>query len=161
MRKFFERVLQSCSHPSAWFESFMVLLPKTCKPLLPKDLRPICLTSHLGKSFSRLVMSRIMQDVQPRLPHQCCAKHRQSTDYIWSMVIVLQVQIFIFHRKFSNLHDEKISAFSPGQALTRAGKEFFLWPYVLRNYSVAGRGRWLKPQTWRVFLRRCCYVLPA
>ena len=77
------------------------------------------------------------------------------------LVIVLQVQIFIFHRKFSNLHDEKISAFSPGQALTRAGKEFFLWPYVLRNYSVAGRGRWLKPQTWRVFLRRCCYVLPA
>ena len=76
-------------------------------------------------------------------------------------VIVLQVQIFIFHRKFSNLHDEKISAFSPGQALTRAGKEFFLWPYVLRKYSVAGRGRWLKPQTWRVFLRRCCYVLPA
>ena len=47
-------------------------------------------------------------------------------------VIVLQVQIFIFHRKFSNLHDEKISAFSPGQALTRAGKEFFLWPRVAR-----------------------------
>ena len=42
------------------------------------------------------------------------------------LVIVLQVQIFIFQRKFSNLHDEKISAFSPGQALTRAGKEFFL-----------------------------------
>ena len=39
-------------------------------------------------------------------------------------VIVLQVQIFIFHRKFSNLHDEKISAFSPGQALQELGKNF-------------------------------------
>ena len=40
------------------------------------------------------------------------------------LVIVLQVQIFIFHRKFSNLHDEKISAFSPGQALQELGKNF-------------------------------------
>ena len=39
-------------------------------------------------------------------------------------VIVLQVQIFIFHRKFSNLHDEKISALSPGQALQELGKNF-------------------------------------
>ena len=32
-------------------------------------------------------------------------------------VIVLQVQYFIFRGKFSNSHDEKISAYSRGQAL--------------------------------------------
>ena len=91
MRKFFDHVLQSYSHPSEWYQSFMVLLPKTCAPLLPKELRPICLTSHLSKTFARLVMNRIMAEVQPRLPHQCCAKHRQSTDYIWTMQRVMQI----------------------------------------------------------------------
>ena len=58
---------------------------------------------------------------------QARSKEAALTSIVW-WVIVLQVQYCIFRGKFSNSHDEKISAYSPGQALRRAGRKFFLWP---------------------------------
>ena len=59
--------------------------------------------------------------------------------FVENKVIVLQVQIFIFHRKFSNLHDEKISALSPGQALQELGKNFSCPPTHTCNLHILYR----------------------
>ena len=69
----------------------MCLLPKRCGPMVPKDLRPVCLTSHLSKTFSRLIMQRIIHRLLPDTPFQCCAPQRQTTDYIWAIQRVMQL----------------------------------------------------------------------
>ena len=91
LKTFFDGVLKDQNHPQEWYRSLMCLLPKTCSPLVPKELRPVCLTSHLSKTFSRLIMQRIMRKIVPDSPFQCCAPHRQTTDYIWSAQRVMQI----------------------------------------------------------------------
>ena len=76
LRTFFSGVLEAAQHPEGWYQSLMSLLPKKLVPTSARDLRPICVTSHLSKTFSRLVMQRIIQHVTPDTPFQCCAPKR-------------------------------------------------------------------------------------
>ena len=91
LQSFFDTVVKERSHPKVWYKSLMSLRPKTCCPMVPKDLRPVCLTSHLSKTFARLIMSRIIHKVVPDSPFQCCALQRQTTDYIWAIQRVMQI----------------------------------------------------------------------
>ena len=91
LKSFFDKVMKEQTHPREWFDSLMCLLPKKCSPLVPKDLRPVCLTSHLSKTFSRLIMQRIIHKLIPDSPFQCCAPQRQTTDYIWAIQRVMQI----------------------------------------------------------------------
>ena len=50
--------------PQTWMMSHVVFLPKTSSPELPKDLRPIVLSSVISKVFTRLLLQRL----RPRFP---------------------------------------------------------------------------------------------
>ena len=50
--------------PQTWMMSHVVFLPKTSSPALPKDLRPIVLSSVISKVFTRLLLQRL----RPRFP---------------------------------------------------------------------------------------------
>ena len=91
LKRFFDKVMEEQLHPQEWCHSLMCLLPKRCSPLVPKDLRPVCLTSHLSKTFSRLITQRIVHKLLPDTPFQCCAPQRQTTDYIWAIQRVMQL----------------------------------------------------------------------
>ena len=91
LKRFFDKVMKAQLHPQEWYRSLMCLLPKRCSPLVPKDLRPVCLTSHLSKTFSRLITQRIVHKLVPDSPFQCYAPQRQTTDYIWAIQRVMQI----------------------------------------------------------------------
>ena len=88
---FFSGVLETSQHPEGWCKSLMSLLPKKLVLTSAKDLRPICVTSHLSKTFTKLVTQRIIHTVTPDTPFQCCAPKRQTADYIWSVNRVMQL----------------------------------------------------------------------
>ena len=50
--------------PSEWLSNHVTFLPKTADPKSPSDLRPIVLSSTVGKVFTKCLMLRM----RPRLP---------------------------------------------------------------------------------------------
>ena len=91
MADFFTQVLHNNAPPDVWYSSIMSLIPKNTVPAACKELRPICLTSHLSKTYARLLMTRIEHDLEPKSAYQCCGKSRQSADYIWTILRAVQI----------------------------------------------------------------------
>ena len=90
---FYSSIFRARCTPPAWNTSLMSLLAKIAKPLLPKDLRPIMMSSHVYKSYSRLVLTRVRQYLAPSGPEQCAAPNRQTTDMLFSLSTVCQLSL--------------------------------------------------------------------
>ena len=51
--KWFNHLLFTGDLPADWYKALMVVLPKTAAPSLPKELRPISLSSSVSRTFCR------------------------------------------------------------------------------------------------------------
>ena len=61
----FNNLLRTGALPENWYRSLMVVLPKTALPTLPKELRPISMSSAISKTFCRLVLGRSKRHIRP------------------------------------------------------------------------------------------------
>ena len=71
---FFQRIYQSASMPNDWGKSVLSLLPKQQSPVLPSQLRPIALSSHIGKTFARILLARTGRCLEAAGPCQLASK---------------------------------------------------------------------------------------
>ena len=90
--EYFNRILITHDVPEQWNMPLMILLPKLSKPLQPKDLRPISMGSSASKLFSRMLLNRTLQHIQARTHSQCAGPGRQTSDYIFTVWRVLELE---------------------------------------------------------------------
>ena len=57
----------------------MVVLPKTALPTLPKELRPISMSSAISKTFCRVVLGRSKRHIRPMGACQCAGPTNQTS----------------------------------------------------------------------------------
>ena len=93
LTQFFNKVFRERSTPESWNVSLMSLLAKVAKPSEPKDLRPIMMSSHASKTYSRLVLGRLRQHFLPSGPEQCASAGRQTADVLYSLHTVSQLSL--------------------------------------------------------------------
>ena len=60
--EYFNRVLATQEIPDKWNEPLLIMLPKVSQPTHPKQLRPVAMSSAVGKLFARLLLNRAPQD---------------------------------------------------------------------------------------------------
>ncbi|CAE7029602.1 Pol [Symbiodinium sp. CCMP2592] len=82
--EFYNRVLATQQIPSQWNEALLILLPKVTAPKHVRELRPIAMSSAVGKVFSRLLLNRALPLVSPSTYAQCAGPHRQTSDYLYA-----------------------------------------------------------------------------
>ena len=85
LTNYFNKLLRERTVPDEWSHAVVTLLPKTCSPVGPADLRPITLASHVAKAFTRLLLQRLGPALAPRGALQCAAKNRQAADAYWAV----------------------------------------------------------------------------
>ena len=69
--EYFNRVLTTQEIPSKWNEPLLIMIPKVAAPTLPKHLRPIAMSSAVGKLFARLLLNRALPKICPATYAQC------------------------------------------------------------------------------------------
>ena len=72
--------------PKEWVTTIITLLPKKNKPEPPADLRPISLSSAIGKVFGGMLLNRTRGALLPQGPEQCAFGGRQTSDYIFAVM---------------------------------------------------------------------------
>ena len=90
---FFNRVLFERVEPAEWRTTIITLLAKTPHPSSADHLRPIALSSHVCKTYSRAVLQRILPALQPRGPEQHAWATRQPADAIFAAMQVAQASL--------------------------------------------------------------------
>ncbi|CAE7223910.1 unnamed protein product [Symbiodinium sp. CCMP2592] len=83
MQEWFNRLLSTGDLPDDWYRWLMVVLPKTACPTLPRELRPICMSSAISKTFCRILLERAKRGVQAMGPCQLAGPHKQTCDYVF------------------------------------------------------------------------------
>ena len=89
--EYFNRVLVTQEIPSKWNEPLLIMIPKVAAPTLPKHLRPIAMSSAVGKLFARLLLNRALPRICPTTYAQCAGKHRQTADYLYTVFRTLEL----------------------------------------------------------------------
>ena len=89
--EYFNRVLTTQEIPSKWNEPLLIMIPKVAAPTLPKHLRPIAMSSAVGKLFARLLLNRALPKICPATYAQCAGKHRQTADYLYTVFRTLEL----------------------------------------------------------------------
>ena len=90
--EFMTRTLVTHQIPRDWNVPLMIILAKVASPSEAKHLRPISMGSAAGKLFSRMLLNRTMPHVVARTPTQCAGVGRQSSDYLYTVWRVLQLE---------------------------------------------------------------------
>ena len=135
----YNSILHSGRLPERWKDVVLILLPKKDSPQEPKHVRGIAMGSSAEKLFTRIVLNR----AKPHLPFlrawQCCAPHRQSSDLIFCLHRLAEVDrewgrgICIlkldFRAAFDNVDRDKLL----GNLFTRMGdsEEFRIFECLL------------------------------
>ena len=66
--------LDTC-FPRAWKSSLILLVPKTSKPQILNDYRPVALTSIAVKSFEKIILDHVLSEVLYKLNLTHCNLH--------------------------------------------------------------------------------------
>ena len=90
---FFNDLLCQHSMPESWHTSILTLLSKVEVPHQASQLRLVVLTSHVYKTFSRLVLHRISSSLTPLGPEQTSCPGRQAADFVWSLQNICQLSL--------------------------------------------------------------------
>ena len=84
-------IVSTLALPSGWRDSFLALLAKVDRPMRPKDLRPICVSSSFHKMVTKLVCNRVMPLLRSGSRISGCGKGRQAADVIGCLTRVRDV----------------------------------------------------------------------
>ena len=116
---FFNDILFTGETPLEWDVSIATLIPKLCPPGEAKRLRPIALASHVAKTFSRLLLSRMELSLQPKGTKQFACKRRQPAEMAWLTTHVAHLSRewradcymlkLDLRRAFDSVHREKLA----------------------------------------------------
>ena len=90
--RWMNHLLHHRSLPARWAENVLVLLLKVPTPTTVAQLRPIAMGSAVCKLFSRLLLHRTLPAIQQTNSWQCAAPHRQTTDYIHSLLKTFELE---------------------------------------------------------------------
>ena len=90
--EFMNKVLVEQRVPQGWNAPLIILLPKTSDPVHPKDLRPIALGSSASKLFARMIVNRVVDQLDHASPAQCAGRGRQATDVIFTLHRLFQLE---------------------------------------------------------------------
>ena len=93
LTQFFNRVLWSSCLPEQWKVCILTLLAKTDCPCDASQLRPIALSSHVYKTFSRLIMQRMTASLYPSGPEQTACQGRQAAEFTMTLQLVSQLSL--------------------------------------------------------------------
>ncbi|CAE7422363.1 unnamed protein product, partial [Symbiodinium sp. CCMP2456] len=88
----FNEMLETGELPEDWFSSLMIVLPKTARPNHPKQVRPICLSSSMSKSFCRILLGRTKRGIMSIGSAQCAGEGKQAIDYIHTIAKLMGVE---------------------------------------------------------------------
>ena len=91
LTKFYNQVFLSRCPPTKWQTSVMTPLAKVPRPTQAKELRPLMLTSHIYKTYSRILITRLAGFLVPSRPEQCCTAGRESADMLFAVQNVRQL----------------------------------------------------------------------
>ena len=81
--------------PQLWKTSCIALVPKIARPSSPNDFRPVVLTSHIMKTFERLILQHLRPQVGDSMdPLQFAYQAQLSVD---------DAIIYLLHRAYSHL----------------------------------------------------------
>ena len=93
LTEFFNELLCQQTLPDKWQQSILTLLSKMDVPHHASQLRPVALTSHIYKTFSRLVLQRISARLMLQGPEQTSCPGRQAADFLWCLQNVAQLSL--------------------------------------------------------------------
>ena len=93
LTSFFNRVMKSSCLPTQWKVCILTLLAKNDCPCDASQLRPIALSSHVCKTYSRLIMQRMAASLYPRGPEQMACAGRQAAEFTMSLQQVCQLSL--------------------------------------------------------------------
>ena len=88
----FNSLLHQGELPEEWLQTVMTLLPKVPHPLHPRDTRPISIGSATERVFSRMVLRRCVDRLQPSGSWQCAGPHKQTADYLYTIQRLLECE---------------------------------------------------------------------
>ena len=80
---FYSDILTSGVIPKRWDKAVATLIPKLLPPVEAKQLRPITLSSHIAKTFARLLLRRMDSWLRPQGPKQFACSGRQPAEMAW------------------------------------------------------------------------------
>ena len=90
--RWYSSILHSGRLPEDWGKAIMIVLPKIPAPQQPKDLRPISMGSTASKIFSRMLLRRAEQVMQPMTPVQCASQRRRTNDYLFTIACTFDLE---------------------------------------------------------------------
>ncbi|CAE7232723.1 unnamed protein product, partial [Symbiodinium sp. CCMP2456] len=88
----YNRLYASQTVPQDWNEALMIVIPKERGPTEPKALRPLAMGSAAAKVYSRLLLARTLPFLQLKGSLQCAGKHKQPSEYIFSIARVMDLE---------------------------------------------------------------------
>ena len=89
---FYNEVFRTSQVPDDWNSALMVVIPKEIAPTHPTGLRPLAMGSATAKVYSRLLMQRSTSLLQNIGPSQCSGKGRQTSEDLFTMARVMQLE---------------------------------------------------------------------
>ncbi|CAE7220435.1 unnamed protein product, partial [Symbiodinium sp. CCMP2456] len=132
--------------PKAWLTTIVTLLPKKTKPESPADLRPISLSSAMGKIFGGLVLQRTRAALRPKGPEQCALGGRQTADYLFSVIRTFSLETewrfglmwlkLDIHKAYDSINRSKVLEYLSEHLPDEMWHEFEAWKQLL-NPGVA------------------------
>ena len=127
--------------PEAWMTTIITLLPKKIKPESPSDLRPISLSSAVGKVYGGLLLQRTRQALRPRGPEQCALGGRQTADYLFAVMRTFACETewrfglnwlkLDINKAYDSIHRVKIMEYLRDNLPKEMGREFEAWKRLL------------------------------
>ena len=84
LTSFYQQVYDAATVPQDWSRSILSLLPKKRLPSVASDLRPIALSSHIGKTFSKILLARAGHCLEAKHAQQLASPGRQAADVVFA-----------------------------------------------------------------------------
>ena len=147
-----ESVCMGAPIPEAWLTTIITLLPKKDKPGSPSDLRPISLSSAVGKVFGGLLLGRTRMVLAPQGPEQYALCGRQTADYLFAVFRTFALETewklglhwlkIDINKAYDSIHRGKILEFLETHLPQEMYREFEAWKRLL------GPGKGLLRTPW-------------
>ncbi|CAE7734694.1 R1A1-element\ORF2 [Symbiodinium sp. CCMP2592] len=147
-----ESIRMGAEIPAAWMTTIITLLPKKNRPESPADLRPISLSSALGKIFGGLILQRTRAVLVPKGPEQCALGGRQTADYLFSVFKSFAVETewrfglgwikIDIHKAYDSIHRGKILEYLAKELPGNMYREYQAWARLLGPGSAHVRTPW-------------------
>jgi len=100
LTQLFQQILKLCTIPKAWKQSTIIPLFKKGSKTNPDNYRGIALLNTILKIFTKVILRKLLQYMQPREEQQGFRKNRSTTDIIFMVRQIAEKSIELNHTAF-------------------------------------------------------------